>query len=86
MKPISGIKESKNGEPDNVAVTSFGITNGESVMEKKSLGKGESKDNDKTDNKEYGSTEDPSSIPSVATFGIGNPQSSSTDPEKHTEI
>ena len=83
MKPISGIQEAKNGEPDNVAATSFGITNGESVMEKKRL---ESKDNDKTDNKEYGSTEDPPSIPSVTTFGIGNPRSSSMDPEKQIEI
>ena len=86
MKPISGIHEAKNGEPDNVAATSFGFTNAESVMEKKSLGKKESKDNDKTDNKENGSTEDPPSIPSVITFGIDNSQSSSADPEKHTEI
>ena len=68
-----------------MAATSFGITNGESVMEKKSLGKEES-DNDKTDNKEYGFTEDPPSIPLVTTFGIGDPQSSSMDPEKHTEV
>ena len=86
MKHISGIKEAKNREPDNVAATSFGITNGESVMEKKSLGKEETKDNDKTDNKEYDSTEDPPSIPSVTTFAIGNPQSSSMDPEKQIEI
>ena len=42
MKPISGGPEAKNGEPDNVAATSFGISNGESEMEKKSLGKEES--------------------------------------------
>ena len=86
MKPISGIQEAKNGEPDNVTATSFGITNAESVMEKKNLGKEEPKDNIKTDNKEYGSTEDPPSIPSVTTFGIGDPQSSSMDPEKQIEI
>ena len=68
-----------------MAATSFGITNGESVMEKKSLGKEES-DNDKTGNKEYGFTEDPPSIPLVTTFGIGDPQPSSTDPEKQIEI
>ena len=44
MKPISGIQEAKNGEPDNVAATS------------------------------------------VTTFGIGDPQSSSMDPEKQIEI
>ena len=87
MNPISGGPEAKNGEPDNVTATSFGITNGESEMEKKSLGKEESKDSDKTDNKgKYGSTEDPPSIPSVTTFGIGDPQPPSTDPEKQIEI
>ena len=87
MNPISGGPETKNGEPDNVAATSFGITNGESEMEKKSLGKEESKDSDETDNKgKYGSTEDPPSIPSVTTFGIGDPQLPSTDPEKQIEI
>ena len=87
MNPISACPEAKNGEPDNVVATSFGISNGESEIEKKSLGKEESKDNDKTDNKEkYGSTKDPPSIPSVTTFGIGDPQPSSTDPEKQIEI